>query len=307
MVTDLLSEPYQLNPHTGCYEPTSPAIVRASGFEEEGFFTLLSMQERHFWYVGRHRFLHHATFSSIRRYCARQQGLRAVDLGGGCGGWVRYLRDRSRGQFAELALADASGRALELAAPVVGPQVARYRIDLLDLGWENRWDVAFLFDVLEHIPADEEVLRQIGRCLRPGGLLFVACPALQLFWSYNDVLSHHCRRYTKERFRKLAEACHLELCRTRYFMFFLSPLLWLSRLRGPDLSRLSPEEVRQLLDRSHRIPAAPLNGALTLMFSAETPLGWYFPFPWGTSILGVFRRPLDVPSRVGESPRTSRK
>jgi SAM-dependent methyltransferase len=222
---------------------------------------------------------------------AKANELRAIDLGGGCGGWIRYLRDRCRDRFAELALADASPRALEMAAPVVGPQVRRYQVDLLDLGWRDRWDVAFLLDVLEHIPQDEEVLRQIGRSLKPGGLLFVACPALRFFWSYNDVLAHHCRRYTKERFQELAESCDLELCRTRYFMFLLSPLVWLARVRGPDLARLGPEEVRRVLDRSHRIPAPPLNRALSLVFSAETPLGWYLPFPWGTSILAVFRRP----------------
>jgi hypothetical protein len=33
--------------------------------------------------------------------------------------------------------------------------------------------------------------------------------------------------------------------------------------------------------------------ALAAIFSAETPLGAWLPFPWGTSVLAVLRRPLD--------------
>jgi SAM-dependent methyltransferase len=215
-----------------------------------------------------------------------------VDLGGGCGGWIRYLKDQAPGTFAELALADSSQTALELAAPVVGPEVARFQVDLLDLDWQDRWDVAFLLDVLEHIPQDVAVLRQVRQALRPGGLLFVACPALRCFWSYNDVLAHHCRRYSRADFARLACAAGLELCRSRYFQFLLSPLLYLSRARGPDPAALTPEQARRLLDRTHRIPPALVNAALELIFSAETPLGWHLPFPWGTSLLGVFRKPF---------------
>ena len=212
-------------------------------------------------------------------------------LAAGCGGWIKYLLGQPGTQFAELALGDSSSQALELAGPVVGPTVKRYQIDLLNLHWEERWDVAFLLDVLEHIPDDLEALRQAYRALRPGGLLFVACPALRVFWSYNDVLAQHCRRYSRADYRHLAEKTGFELRRSRYFQFLLSPLYWLSRARGPDPASLTPEEVREISESTHRIPRRPINALLRLLFSAETPIGWRLPFPWGTSILGVFRRP----------------
>jgi 2-polyprenyl-3-methyl-5-hydroxy-6-metoxy-1,4-benzoquinol methylase len=114
------------------------------------------------------------------------------------------LQDRLPGPFGELALSDSSARELELAGPIVGEEVKRYQTDLLRLGWENRWDVAFLLDVLEHIPEHAEVLNQIARALKPGGLLFVTTPALPFFWSYNDEMAHHVRRYTKNDFARLA-------------------------------------------------------------------------------------------------------
>ncbi len=99
------------------------------------------------------------------------------------------------------------------------------------------------------------------------------------------------RRYSRGDFQRLAAACGFELRKSRYFMFFLSPLLALSRLRRPKIEQMTPAEIRNLLDRTHRVPSAPVNQALRIIFSAETPLGLRAPFPFGTSVLGVFQKP----------------
>ena len=64
----------------GIQVPTTPVQHRDDEYPEDGFVTLWAMQERHFWYRGRHRFLLHA----LDRYLPRGSGpLAAVDLGGG--------------------------------------------------------------------------------------------------------------------------------------------------------------------------------------------------------------------------------
>jgi SAM-dependent methyltransferase len=281
---------YQENSQ-GIWVPRIPVSHRDEEYDQAAFDVLLRMQCDHFWYLGRHRFLLRAVRDQLGSLKTGSQQLAAVDLGGGCGGWIKYLQERADGIFAELALADSSLRALELAGPVMGKNAKRYQIDLLRLGWQNRWDVAFLLDVLEHIPQDQEALVHIRDALRPGGWLFVTTPALRFFWSYNDELAKHQRRYSKHDFRRLAAECGLELCSARYFMFFLSPLLLLARWRRPDLERMSEEQVRDLLAKQHAVPLAPINRVLYWIFALETPLGLKCPFPWGTSILGVFRKP----------------
>jgi hypothetical protein len=99
------------------------------------------------------------------------------------------------------------------------------------------------------------------------------------------------RRYAKHDFRRLAETTGLKLLRANYFMFFLSPLLWLSRLNRPNLERMRAEELHELIQRTHQVPPRPFNGLLRFIFELETPLGLKLPFPWGTSILGVFQKP----------------
>jgi SAM-dependent methyltransferase len=281
---------YSLNLQ-GIHVPNRPASHRDDEYEEAGFDILKDMQSRHFWYQGRHRFLLRALDAEMRHVPQGFGSLNVIDLGGGCGGWISYLRTHGKYDFGELALADSSLRALEFAGNAIRGSVNRYQIDLLNLEWENRWDVVFLLDVLEHLPPDTEALKQIGRALRPGGILFVTTPALKFFWSYNDDLAHHVRRYSRRDFIRLAAESGLLLKSSRYFMFFLSPILWLSRLAHPNVKQIDPAASQLLLKKTHRVPAAPLNALLKLIFALETPLGLKVPFPWGTSILGVFQKP----------------
>ena len=248
------------------------------------------MQDAHFWYRGRHRFLLAALERHLGRLALPAGTLNAVDLGAGCGGWVDYLLRHSSLRFRELSLADSSPKALQFAGAVAGSRVRRFQVDLLDLGWQDRWDVVFLLDVLEHIPDQNAVMKQIHDCLAPNGLLFLTAPALNCFWSYVDVLARHQRRYSVRDLKSLADQCGLALLEARYFMFFLSPLSYLTRFRRPRLESASADERRKLLEQALRVPAKPINALLRFIFSMETPLGHWAPFPWGTSVLGVFQK-----------------
>jgi len=78
---------YHLTP-TGNYQPLIPVVHRDDEYDQTGFDTLWDMQERHFWYRGRHRFL----LKALDRFMPKTHSpLRAIDLGGGVGGWVCSL------------------------------------------------------------------------------------------------------------------------------------------------------------------------------------------------------------------------
>lgn len=64
------------------YRPVIPVQHRDEEYDEAGFEILCDMQERHFWYRGRHRFL----LAAVNRYLPKSgQPLSAIDLGGGAG------------------------------------------------------------------------------------------------------------------------------------------------------------------------------------------------------------------------------
>lgn len=276
---------YYLSPDN-VYVPPIPVTHRDEEYDQDGFDSLQKMQEKHFWYRGRHRFL----LGSLDRHLpSTAKNLSAIDLGGGVGGWVKYLAQTRSEIFTKLALADSSPVALAFAKDVLPLNSERYQIDLMNLQMENEWDVAFLLDVIEHLPDDKRAMQEAKNALKPGGLLFVATPAFQQFWSYNDDLAQHHRRYRRSDFYRLAQESGLTLLDTRYFMFFLSPLYLLSRIR-PGIDKLSIEEKLKIVLKQHQIPATPINSILSKIFEAETPLGHWVNFPWGTSILGVFQK-----------------
>jgi SAM-dependent methyltransferase len=268
----------------------TPVSHREEEYDSEGFDVLAEMQHRHFWYAGRHRFLLHA----VRRHLSPRPPdgpPRIIDIGGGCGGWLAYLLAHGQFPVAEAALADSSLKALAFAGQCLPADVARVQADVLSLPWRARWNAAFLLDVLEHIPDDAAALRQIREALTPGGKLFITTPALKFFWTWNDEVVGHQRRYAKADFKRLAGSCGFRLLEARYFMFFLSPLLLATRL----MSNMSPagkshEEKWELVKKMHRIPSRPLNALLSGVFACETPLGHWIPFPWGTSVLAVLQR-----------------
>jgi SAM-dependent methyltransferase len=270
----------------GIFRPSVPVFHRDEEYDQSGFDMLFQMQEKHFWYRGRHRFL----LDVVDRYTKGQiSPLAAVDLGGGVGGWVSYLAERRADHFHTLALADSSDTALALAKNALPASAQRYQIDLMNLGWENHWDCAFLLDVIEHIPDDAEAVRQAAKALKPGGYLFITTPALKHFWSYNDELAHHLRRYNLDNYRDLARQTGLEFCDARYFMFLLSPLYLLSRIRL-GIAKMSDDDKKALVKKQHAVPSTPVNAGLTAVFCAETSLGRFMRFPWGTSILAVLRK-----------------
>jgi hypothetical protein len=110
------------------------------------------------------------------------------------------------------------------------------------------------------------------------------------FWTYNDELAHHQRRYSKKDFRALGRQAHLELLQTAYFMFFLSPALLFSRILFRPPASATPEQLQNHLARTHRIPARPINQLMTRLLSIEAVMANFVNFPWGASILAVFKR-----------------
>jgi hypothetical protein len=95
----------------------------------------------------------------------------------------------------------------------------------------------------------------------------------------------------------LTEATGLRLLRSSYFMLFPSPLLRLSRLKRPDIANRDENEIFVLVERTPRVPSPAINALMKLIFGLETPLELLLPFPWGSSILGIFQKPVPTHDR----------
>ena len=69
----------------------------------------------------------------------------------------------------------------------------------------QRYDLIFLFDLIEHVPDDKVFCEQIVRdYLAPGGILVITAPASNHLWSFHDEFLNHYRRYDLKGISSLA-------------------------------------------------------------------------------------------------------
>ena len=87
-----------------------------------------------------------------------------------------------------------------------------------------------LFDVLEHIKEDTDVLRQIYLALKPGGYLLITVPQHQWLWSSFDVFSCHERRYSAKDLHKKIKHAGFEIIRSSSFVSGLLPVMYIDRI-----------------------------------------------------------------------------
>ena len=63
---------------------------------------------------------------------------------------------------------------------------------------------------------------------------------------------------------------------------------WRGRAKG--IEGMTDVEKMALMHKTHHVPATIINLLLSAIFAAETPLGHWLRFPWGTSVLGIFQK-----------------
>ena len=105
-------------------------------------------------------------------------------------------------------------------------------------------DAAVLINVLEHIPDDDAVLRELGAALKPGGRLILWVPAYQALYSDFDRKIGHYRRYTKKGLREQLIRAGYDVPRVRYHNM-VGALAWLvvARLLHRDPTGSGPVKV----------------------------------------------------------------
>ena len=82
------------------------------------------------------------------------------------------------------------------------PQCRFRQLDATAMAEQDAYDCIGSFDVIEHIDADETVLSNFHRALRPGGFLLLTVPQHPWLWSSADEYAHHVRRYTAQELRR---------------------------------------------------------------------------------------------------------
>lgn len=136
--------------------------------------------------------------------------------------------------------------------------------------------------VLEHHPRPEEMLSEMRRVLRPGGLLIATVPAYPALWSFADHVLGRYRRYTKPGLERELQAASLEPSRVTYLHSWPLPFVWVFRkLRAAG----------RLEDHGAVMRLSPVLDALLLeMSKPELRLLDHRDLPFGLFLMAVARR-----------------
>ena len=242
--------------------------------ERDFYRRYFEIEDRHWWFVGRR-----AVFLRVldRHYRPTAPSDSTVlDVGCGTGTMLGHLA-----RYGRTHGVDASAEAVSLCRERGVSGVVQ--ADGVPLPFETAsFNLVTALDVIEHVDDDVELLLDLRRVTRPGGMLLVSVPAYRFLWGPQDEISHHKRRYTASLLRERLLAAGWSLERLTYFNTLLFPPIAAIRL----LRRDQRGELRSDFEMTK---PGRLNAVLARVFASEAPLVERADLPFGVSILGLAR------------------
>jgi SAM-dependent methyltransferase len=251
------------------------ATADADSYHAELFEVLAGVEDLSFWFRSRNRLIQWA----LARYFPDARSLVEV----GCGtGYVLAGLSTARPAL-DLTGVELFAEGLEIARRRL-PSAELLQADARSLPYEAEFDVACVFDVLEHIDEDALVLAQLERALKPGGGLLVTVPQHPWLWSGADDAAAHKRRYTRSQLAERIAGAGFELVRLTSFVSFLLPAM---------AARRRPSGGARAYDFADEFRIAPkLNRVLERVMAIERGfIRAGVSFPAGGSPLAVARKP----------------
>lgn len=221
--------------------------MRESAYREH-----YKVEDRHWWFRGR--------WAVVEAMLSRTElpvEPRILDAGCGTGGNLkRYsLMGKTTG-------VDPSEDAVRFCHERGFASVQQAGLEALPFP-DDSFDLIAATDVVEHIAAEEQALRELRRVTAPNGVMLLTVPAYMWMWSEEDENLHHQRRYTRARLRQAVERAGWETQIATYFNSLLLPPIALAR-RLPRRANGQKAELE-------RTPAA-LDGLLSLPMRLEARL-----------------------------------
>jgi ubiquinone/menaquinone biosynthesis C-methylase UbiE len=235
---------------------------------------MFETEDTHWWY----RALRGILGDALQIHGEVQQP-RVLDLGCGTGANMVMV-----GASAEVYGVDFAAEALLCCKKRGLSRVAAASAPVLPFA-DSVFDIVYSCDVLSHrsITSKADVIVEIGRVLRPGGLLILNLPAYQWLHSSHDVAVQMDKRFGRGETVAMLRGSGFDILRATYWNTLLFPIVCAVRIwrkvKAPEGSDL----------------AAGSGGSLSPLFTGllglERRILRYAALPYGLSVFIVARRP----------------
>jgi 2-polyprenyl-3-methyl-5-hydroxy-6-metoxy-1,4-benzoquinol methylase len=232
--------------------------------------------ENHFWFQWRAR-VANAMIRRIR--LPLHEPLSVFDIGCGTGITCQQLTRTTEWVFDG---ADLNVEALNRCHVRMG-RVLYYDILERASDLKERYDIAILFDVIEHIEHTRPFLEAVFFHLKPGGILLVNVPALMPLYGVYDTMAGHYRRYTRRTLAQEFASLDATVIDQVYWGFTMVPLLWLRK----QLLRGQADEAQAI--RTGFQPPSPIAHSL-LKWAMRIESTLLKRPPLGTSVMSAIRK-----------------
>ena len=268
-------------------------------FDPRDFEIRETAEEGHYWHLHRCAII----FELMRAICP-DTSARILDIGCGTGRVATHLNQHGW----HVDYSDVHRQGLEVArrrAEVrLGATVDDRRFIRLDITHQfpsHRYLGALLLDVLEHLPDDAAVMRNLHQGLTAGQerapqrfhrpFVVFTVPAFEMLWSPWDDLERHKRRYTLDQARRLAEHSGFAVERLSYFFFplFFAALGMKSLRAGRRAVLGAPAAPASIVELTESRSIPTINRVILRLLSLESRWLQQRDLPLGTSILCVAR------------------
>lgn len=226
----------------------------------------------HYWFASKRKLID----TLLAKTPSNKKSL-ILDIGAGTGSDIAIIN-----QFGLVHVIDIDAQALDYIDDTL---IAEKRVgDATALPYpDNYFDTIVAFDVLEHIPSDQNAVTEMYRTLKPGGHIVITVPACNKIFSAHDKALGHQRRYNKKMLRALFTNFEEKASGYWFFTLFLPAAL----------SRLINKNKKPAVDTGSSMPGW-VNTILRSILTLEVFLikkGMHFP--WGLTLYAIFKKPAE--------------
>lgn len=251
------------------------SAIENQHFPSDSFDRLVRYEDQNFWFRSRSKLI----LWMIKQYFPKAVNFLEVGCGNG------YVLSCVSKFFPHLKLfgSEIYHQGLIHASKRL-KEVMLFQMDARHIPFLSEFNVIGIFDVLEHIQEDQEVLSNLYQAVTPGGGIILTVPQHDFLWTYVDKFSGHVRRYSAQELKEKVKKAGFKVEDMFSFVSLLLPLMLLSRFtRGNDSQKYNPE------DELRMNPVVNFLMGLILAFE-RLLIRWGIRFPWGGSLLLVARK-----------------
>ena len=237
--------------------------------EKSIYLKQIDNESKHWWFKARREILN----KQIKKYSTKKK-MSILDFGSGSGTNIYMLS-----KYGEVDVYEKDNK----TSNFLKKKFNRNGIKIIKKCFsKKRYDLILAADVIEHIKNDKKIINNLNKILKKNGLIIVTVPAYQFLFSKKDQALKHFRRYNLNSLKKLFSS-DFKTLKISYYNSLLFVPIAIAIIFFKLINR-------QFINEVEKKPNNILNYIFYSLFKLEKFILKYFDFPFGISIISVFKK-----------------